>query len=119
MGFWAKTNGVVKSFNAYLYSQNAPTNATRDQYVKSATFTESAALGEWKHYEVELNPNVVYYGFMFFLSANWTADSYLYIDDIEVYGADPYAHYEEPIPEPEKDYNLVPGSVYYAKMNDL
>ena len=119
MGFWAKTNGVVKSFNAYLYSQNAPTNATRDQYVKSATFTESAALGEWKHYEVELNPNVVYYGFMFFLSANWTADSYLYIDDIEVYGADPYAHYEEPIPEPEKDYNLVPGSVYYAKMNDF
>ena len=115
MGFWAKTNGVVKQFTAYMYSQNAPTNATRDQYVKKATFTESAAVSEWKHYEVELNPDVVYYGFMFFIEANWTSDSYLYIDDVEIYNADPYAHYEEPIPEPEKDYNLIPGSVYYTK----
>ena len=119
MGFWAKTNGVVKSFTAYMYSQNAPTNATRDQYVKKATFTESAAVNEWKHYEVELNPNVIYYGFMFFIEANWASDSFLYIDDVEVYSANPYAHYEEPVPEPEKDYNLVPGTKYIGKYKDL
>ena len=119
MGFWAKTNGVVKQFTAYMYSQNAPTNATRDQYVKKATFTETAAISEWKHYEVELNPNVVYYGFMFFIEANWSADSHLYVDDVEIYSANPYAHYEEPVPEPEKDYNLVPGTKYFGKYKEL
>ena len=103
LGFWAKTEGVVKSFLAYLYSQTSPTNATRTSYVKSYNFHENAAVGEWKHYQLELNPNVVYYGVMFYLEANWTADSYLFIDDVEVYSADPYAVYVPPepvIPEP-------------------
>ena len=117
MGFWAKTNGVVKSFIAYMYSQSAPTNATRDNYVKKITFTETAAISDWKHYEVELNPNVVYYGFMFFLNANWSADSYLYIDDVEIYGANPYATYVAP--EPEKPAELKAGISYIAKINGL
>ena len=117
MSFWAKTNGVVKSFIAYMYSQSAPTNATRDSYVKKITFTETAAISDWKHYEVELNPNVVYYGFMFFLNANWTADSYLYIDDVEIYGANPYATYVAP--EPEKPAELKAGISYIAKINGL
>ena len=115
-GFWAKTEGFVPKFTAYMYSQNAPTNATRDQYVKKVAFTESAAIGEWKHYEVELNPTIVYYGFMFFLDANWSADSYLFIDDIEVYTANPYAHYEEP--EPEKVITVLPGTDYVGQIAD-
>ena len=117
MGFWAKTNGVVKSFVAYMYSQSAPTNATRDDYVKKMTFTETAAVGDWKHYEIELNPNVVYYGYMMFLNANWSADSYLYIDDVEVYAANPYATYVAP--EPEKPAELKAGISYIAKINGL
>ena len=115
MGFWAKTDGLVKQFTAYMYSQNAPTNQTKDNYVKKATFNETAALNEWKHYEIELNPDVVYYGFMILVEKHYMSVSRLFIDDIEIYGADPYAHYEEPVPEPEKDYNLIPGSVYYTK----
>ena len=117
MGFWAKTNGVVKSFITYMYSQSAPTNATRDSYVKKYTFTETAAVGEWKHYEIELNPNVVYYGYMMFINANWSADSYLYIDDVEVYTANPYATYVAP--EPEKPSELKAGISYIAKINGL
>lgn len=117
MSFWAKTNGVVKSFIAYMYSQSAPTNATRDNYVKKATFTETAAVGEWKHYELDLNPNVVYYGYMIFINANWAADSYLYIDDVEIYTANPYASYQAP--EPEKPAELKAGISYIAKISGL
>ena len=117
MSFWAKTDGVVPKFTAYMYSQNAPTNATRDQYVKKVAFTEGAvAINEWTHFEVELNPNVVYYGFMFFLDANWGADSYLFIDDIEIYTADPYATYVEP--EPEKVITVLPGTNYLGQIAD-
>ena len=117
MGFWAKTNGVVKKFTAYMYYQNAPTNATRDERVSKAIFTETGAVGEWKHYELELNPTKTYYGYMFFIDANWASDSYLYIDDVEVYGASPYATYVEP--EPEQPFALTPGLTYNAKIKDL
>ena len=119
MSFWAKTDGLVKQFTAYMYSQNAPTNQTKDSYVKKVAFTETAALNEWKHYEVELNPNVVYYGFMILVEKHYMSVSRLFIDDIEIYGADPYAHYEEPVPEPEKDYNLIPGTKYFGKFREL
>lgn len=118
LGFWAKTNGLVGKFTVSMYSQTAPTNATRDSYVKKATFTEVAAVNDWKHYELELNPKVVYYGFMFYLDASWkSSDTYLYVDDIEVYGANPYAVYVEP--EPEKPFTLTPGLRYNAKINGL
>ena len=119
-GFWAKSNGWVKSFKFYMYSQNAPTNANKDQYVKSFQFTEQAAIGEWKHYEIELNPNAVYYGFMVLIEKNYDLsanEAYLYVDDIEVYGANPYASYEAPVPE--EPFALTPGLSYNAKINGL
>ena len=96
LGFWAKTNGKVPSIKVSVYSQTAPRNATKDNSVRSATFTQTAAIGEWTHFEVELNPKLVYYGYCIFMEKNNTADSYLYIDDVEVYGANPYAVYEAP-----------------------
>ena len=93
-GFWAKSNGWVKNFKFYMYSQNAPTNASKDEKVKSYQFVEDAAIGEWKHYEIELNPHLVYYGFMVLIEKNYdlsTSEAYLYVDDVEVYTANPYA----------------------------
>ena len=120
LGFWAKTDGAVKSVTFYAYSQSSPTNATKDNYVKKATFNiSSATMSEWKHFELELNPQVVYYGFMLLVEKDYVADSTLFIDDVEIYSADPYAHYVEPEPEPEPDYNLVPGVTYYGKFNGL
>ena len=119
-GFWARSNGWVKTFKFYMYSQTSPTNANKDQYVKSYQFTETAAINEWKHYEIELNPNVVYYGFMILVEKNYDLsgnEAYLYIDDVEVYGANPYAHYEEP--EPEVPFSFKSGLVYNAKINGL
>jgi hypothetical protein len=96
--FWAKTNGLVKQFKVYFYRQSAPTNATKDSYVAAQVFEETEAIGSWKHYTIDLDPAYVYYGFMIGIDklSPTYAESYLYIDDVEVYTADPYAQYVAP-----------------------
>ena len=118
LSFWARTNGLVKSFKVSMYSQTAPTNATKDTYVKAETFTQDKALGEWTHFEIDLNPNLVYYGFMLFTEKNTSLsanESWLYIDDVEVYTANPYAVYVPPAP----DKLLERGNVFYGKMGKV
>jgi len=113
LGFWAKTSGEVKNFTAYMYSQTSPKNATKDNYVKSKNFIQVGSIDEWTHYEVDLNPDVAYFGFMIFTKENWNADSYLYIDDVEVYTANPYATYVAP-----PEIALPVGATYNAKIVD-
>ena len=93
--FWAKTDGYVKKFKLYMYSQSSPTLGTRDIYVKSQEFTPDGAIAQWTHYEIDLNPNLVYYGYMVLIENNYSLPEtepahYLYIDAVEVYGANPY-----------------------------
>ena len=115
LSFWAKTNGVVKSFKVSMYSQTKPRNATKDDQVKSQTFTQTAAIGQWTHFEVDLNPALTYYGFMVFMEKTNSSDAYLYLDDVEVYTANPYAEYVPPVQNKE----LVPGNAYLGKINGL
>lgn len=115
LSFWAKTNGLVPSIKVSMYSQTKPRNATKDNYVKSYTFTQTAAISEWTHFELDLNPNSAYYGFLIFMEKNNKADSYLYIDDVEVYTANPYAKYTAPAPAE----TLTTGSTYNGKINGL
>ncbi len=93
--FWAKTDGYVKKFKLYMYSQNSPTLGTRDTYVKSKEFTPEGVITQWTHYEIDLNPNLVYYGYMVLIENNYGLPEnetahYLYLDAVEVYGANPY-----------------------------
>ena len=97
LSFWAKTNGKVPAFKVAMYSQTKPRNATKDQYVKQETFTQTAAIAQWTHFEIDLNPEVTYYGFLVFMDHNDVADSALHIDDVEVYTANPYATYVPPV----------------------
>ena len=115
LSFWAKTNGVVKSFKVSMYSQTKPRNATKDVQVKSQTFTQTAAIGQWKHFEIDLNPALTYYGFLVFMEKTGSSDAYLYLDDVEVYTANPYAEYVPPVQNKE----LVPGNAYLGKVNGL
>ena len=113
--FWAKTNGLVNNFKVSLYSQSAPTNATKDQYVKYVQANPTAAIGQWTHFECDLNPNVAYYGYMIFTEKNkdLNADqAWLYIDDVEVYTANPYAQYVPPVQYAE----LKNGQVFFANV---
>ena len=100
LSFWAKTNGFVKSFKVSMYSQTKPTLSTKDNYVKAQTFEQTEAIGQWKHFEIDLNPALTYYGFMIFTEKNTSLsanEAYLYIDDVEVYTANPYAEYVAPV----------------------
>lgn len=116
LSFWAKTNGLVPKIQVAMYSQTKPRNATKDQYVKSVTFTQSTAISEWTHFEIELDITKTYYGFLIMLEKNNTTnDSYLYIDDVEVYTANPYATYVAPVTAE----TLVTGSTYTGKINGL
>lgn len=112
--FWARTSGTVPAVKVALYWQPAPRNATKDSRVASQTFAHATSVGEWTHYEIDLNPNLEYYGYLIFMEKNGIADSYLYIDDVEVYTADPYAHYEAP--EEPKQPELVPGMTYVTQL---
>ena len=112
LSFWAK--GYVNKLKVSMYSQSKPTNATRDQYVKFSSFNEGKMVDEWIHLEVELNPKLVYYGFMILVDNDYAGDGELLIDDIEVYTADPYATYVAP--EVKK---LTQGISYMGKINDL
>ena len=113
MGFWAKTTGAISEFKVYMYSQTTPDNATKDSYVRSDTFSEASAVGEWKHYEIGLDPTAVYYGFCVLIQPKTDPESFLYIDDVEVYTANPYETYTPPEPL------SVPKNVsYVAKVNN-
>ena len=119
MGFWAKTNGLVKKFHVYAFSKSNPTatDLANGTGFKKVTFEETAAVGAWKHYEIDINPGLVYYGYMITIEPNWTADSYLFVDDVEIYTASPYATYVPPEPEPEPE--IIPGLYYTAKVNGV
>ena len=119
--FWAKTNGLVKQFKVSMYSQSKPTNQTKDSYVKTQTFEQTEAIGQWKHFEIDLNPELTYYGFMINIEKNYDLaanEAYLYIDDVEVYTANPYATYVPPVP-PVEDKVLTPGMTYIGKVAGL
>ncbi len=118
LSFWAKTSGKVPAFKVAMYSQTKPRNATKDQYVKQETFTFTDAIGEWKHFEIDLNPNVTYYGFLVFMDKAGGSNALLYMDDVEVYTANPYATYVPEVP-PVQDKVLKRGMHFMAKMNGL
>lgn len=116
--FWAKTNGYVKQFKVYMYSQSKPQLSTMTEQVKVGEFNQTEAIGQWKHFEIDLNPALTYYGFMIGIEKNTdlTAnEAYLYIDDVEVYTANPYATYVPP--EPPVTYGeLKNGQVFFANL---
>ena len=117
LSFWAKTYGTVKSFKVSMYSQTKPRNATKDVQVKSATFTQTAPISEWTHYEVDLNPKLTYYGFLVVMDKNGS-DAGLYLDDVEVYTANPYAEYVPEVP-PVEQAELKNGQVFFATVGGI
>ena len=118
LSFWAKTKDLVNKFKVYMYSQPNPRLSTMENEVKIGVFEQTEAIGQWKHFEIDLNPNLTYYGFMITMDKNTTLptnESYLYIDDVEVYTASPYATYVPPV----VNKALVPGNAYLGKIGGL
>lgn len=115
LGLWVK--GFVDKLTIYMYSRSNPTAANKNERVKTGQFALGRAIDEWQHIEVDLNSKLVYYGFIISIEKDYISDAQLFVDDIEVYTADPYAKYTEPVPEEPKHFT--PGQSYLAKLNGL
>ncbi len=113
MGFWAKTTGPISNFKVYMYAQTNPENATKDNYVRAESFSAPSELSEWTHFDVSLDPSTVYYGFCVLIQPESDPESYLYMDDIEVYLANPYETYVPP-----KPLSVPINFTYTAKVNN-
>lgn len=114
MGLWVK--GFVDKLTVYAYSDTTPTASelSNNSGFKKDEFNVDRNLNEWMHIEVELNPLLVYHGFMIKIEKDYQSDSQLYIDDVEIYDANPYATYQAP------EVKKLPVSIsYMGKINDL
>lgn len=95
--FWAK--GFVNQLTVTAVSHSDPTPSSvsgNSGYFKKQVFNIGNNVSEWTHIEVDVNPKLVYYGFIIMIEKDYVSDSQLYIDDIEFYNADPYATYVPP-----------------------
>ena len=102
MSFWAKAKAgtVVKDFTVYAVSKSNLKNGEQDipNYARSYHFSgANLQTDAWKQFTIELNPKCVYYGFMIKLEKNGVGEQWMHIDDIEIYTANPYAEYQEPV----------------------
>lgn len=98
--FWAKAKSGtnINKMKVYALSKYNPTQG--DIYTPQPSSCKYIDIAEsigtaWKHFEFDLDPNGVYYGFAILLNTN--ADAWLHIDDVEIYTANPYAEYQEPV----------------------
>ncbi|MBO7573355.1 MAG: hypothetical protein J6T25_00965 [Bacilli bacterium] len=116
--FWAK--GFVNKLTITAVSHSNPTPSSisgTSGYFKKQEFNFGKNLNEWQHVEVELNPKLVYYGFIIMIEKDYLGDAELFIDDIEFYSANPYAKYVVPLPPEPKHFDA--ADCYLAKLNGL
>ena len=100
LSFWLKsaTTPLVDKLYFYALSKYNPTQgdiyepqpSSCKRYEISSTIPQT-----WTHYELDLDPNGVYYGFAMLQRCGKA--SWLHLDDVEIYTADPYAEYKEPV----------------------
>ena len=90
--FWARKSGTgsINHIKMYFYYQSSPTISTMDSYVKTLDLFEEIP-DVWTHYTIKLDSEQVYYGFLVNVYGNDTTTSYLLLDDLEVYTANPYS----------------------------
>ena len=111
--FWMKASSQVK-VRATIYTKPNPIGSDSNNNLNSFSlaFIEDSHFGEWVHYELPISPKLTYYGFEFYLKPNSVSDTYIYIDDVEIYSANPYATYEAPLPPAA--LSVPTGMTYYG-----
>lgn len=114
LGFWVK--GYVDLLTIYAFRRTKTSGA--DVFNKAgldyADFNIGTNVEEWTHIELDLDPAFTYHGFMIKIEKDYQRDSELFVDDIEVYDASPYATYKAP------EVKKLPISIsYMGKINDL
>ena len=98
--FWAKSTNTTLKIRVTVFSTPNPIldNEQNKSQCRQINVVETGAMGSWKHFEIDLNPKLTYYGYSIMMDHNDIRDGALYIDDVEVYTASPYVQYEAPAP---------------------
>ena len=88
--FWVKTDGKCKPM-INVYYQSAPVFSTRNNYMKTQTYTLDSAVSEWTRQQITIPAGQTVFGFMLY---NWnsysTGNGIVMVDNIEVFTANPY-----------------------------
>ncbi len=116
LSFWAKSNSTL-GFQVTAYSTPKADYNEEKQNVsckKTEMYFYVGAIGSWQHFELDLNPGLTYYGYSVLVDHNYIRDAALFIDDVEIYSASPYAKYEAPAPQPA---DVLPTGAYVTKVN--
>lgn len=93
LSFWLKSTVKLTTLRVRFYFITNPDGtAMANNCNKSGQvdISPNKVISEWTRYQVELDPNKVYFGFNFQIHQSWVGDGQLYVDDVEVFNENPY-----------------------------
>ena len=90
LSFWAKSNVKVATVRVRAYYIVKVNGAALTTGCTQLEVNPGATVADWTHMEKDLDPNKIYFGFMFQIHNNGTADGKLFVDDVEIYTTSPY-----------------------------
>lgn len=106
LSVWARGAYTNANFNTdhasdtpmkmYAFYGTPLTPSTQTTVRESFDFTVSAG-STWQHFEFDLTPGRIYYGFGFYAKQTSGSTQYVPLDDIEIYTYSPYATYVAPV----------------------
>ena len=106
ISLWARGAYTNANFNTdhasntpmKLYAYYATPLTPSTQTTARETFDfEVVAGATWQHFEFDLTPGRIYYGFGFYAKQTSGSTQYVPLDDIEIYTYSPYAEYSAPV----------------------
>ena len=93
LSFWLKSSVKLTTLRVRFYFITNPDGTTMSANCNKGgqvDITPNKVISEWTRYQVELDPNKVYFGFNFQIHQSWVGDGQLYVDDVEVFNENPY-----------------------------
>lgn len=93
LSFWLKSTVKLTTLRVRFYFITNPDGTTMANNCNKSgqvDITPNKVISEWTRYQVELDPNKVYFGFNFQIHQSWVGDGQLYVDDVEVFNENPY-----------------------------
>lgn len=93
LSFWLKSNIKLTTLRVRFYFITNPDGTTMANNCNKSgqvDISPNKVIDEWTRYQVELDPNKIYFGFNFQIHQSWVGDGQLYVDDVEVFNENPY-----------------------------
>ena len=93
LSFWLKSTVKLTTLRVrfyYITNPDGTTMANNCNKTGQVDISPNKVISEWTRYQVELDPNKIYFGYNFQIHPSWVGDGQLYVDDVEVFNENPY-----------------------------